>query len=56
MNIDPNTVRLTMNALAAVGAEEFYNRVDYYIQTLPNLPYEMALSLAVHEINKEYAE
>lgn len=53
MNLDPETVRLTLNAVTHVGADNFYDRVDYYRQTLPNLSYEIALTLAVHEINKE---
>ena len=53
MNLDSETVRLTLDAVAHVGADNFYDRVDYYIQHLPNLSYAMALTMAVYEINKE---
>lgn len=53
MNLDPETVRFTLKAITHVGPSEFYDIVDYYIQQLPNLSYEMALTMAVHEINKE---
>lgn len=52
MNLDPKTVRLTLNALSHAGTTEFYNLVDDYRQKLPNLSYEMALTLAVYETLK----
>ena len=53
MSLHPETVRLTLKAISHAGSTEFYDLVDYYRQSLPNLSYEMALTLAVHEINKE---
>jgi hypothetical protein len=53
VGLDPETVRLTLQAISHAGSTKFYDRVDYYRQTLPNLSYEIALTLAVHEINKE---
>ena len=53
MSLDPETVRLTLKAITHAGPSGFYDLVDYYRQTLSNLSYETALTLAVHEINKE---
>ena len=51
--LDPNTIRRTLSALAHVGPTDFYDQVDYYVQHNPNMTYEMALVLVVHEITKD---
>lgn len=52
MNLDPETVHLTLRAVSYKGITEFYDLVDYYRQKIPNLSYEMALTLAVYETLK----
>jgi hypothetical protein len=56
MTLDPQTVRATLNALAAVGATDLYDRVDFARQTDHDTDYAQLLANAVAAINEEYAE
>lgn len=54
--LDPKTIRITMSVIGYLGVNEFYRKVDKFIQSNPDASYEDALwtvvSRSYDRINK----
>ncbi len=45
--LDARSVRITMSVIGYLGVNEFYRKVDKFIQSDPTIPYEDALLAVV---------
>ena len=48
-NLDSRSVRITMSVIGYLGVNEFYRKVDKFIQSNPDASYEDALHAVVSQ-------